>query len=70
MDHHRFYEANRAHLLSEPLLRMVQLHEKLPAIKRSRLRRAPGRSRPDKKKVRGKLAHLPPDRPLTWHRFP
>ena len=68
--YHRFYEADRAHPLSEPLLRMVRLHERLPAIKPSSLWRPPGRSRPGKKKGRGKLAHLPPDRPLIWHRFP
>ena len=68
--YHRFYAANRAHLLADSLLRMVHLHEKLPAIKRSRLQRAPGRSRPGKKKGRGRLAHLPPDRPLSWSRFP
>lgn len=68
--YHRFYEADRTHPLSKSLLRMVQLHEKLPAIKPSGLRRPSGRSRSGKKKGRRNPAPLPPDRPMTWHRFP
>ena len=68
--YHRFYEADRAHPLFEPLLRMVQLDEKLPAITPAGLRRLSGRSPSAKKKGRGKPSHLPPERPLTWHRFP
>jgi hypothetical protein len=68
--YHRFYEADRAHPLFEPLLRMVQLHEKLPAIQRAGLRRPSGRSPSAKKKGRGNPPHLPPARPVAWHRFP
>jgi hypothetical protein len=66
--YHRFYKADRAHPLSAPLLRMVHLDEKLPAIRQSLLRRPPGRSRSGKKE-RLKPAHLPPDRPMSWQPF-
>jgi hypothetical protein len=65
----RFYEVDRAHPLFGPLLRLVELNEELAAIKRSVLRRLPGRSRMQKKR-RAKRAHLPPDRPMSWQRAP
>ena len=63
----RFYEADRAHPLFDALLRIVQLNDELPAIKRSVLLRPPGRSGL-RKKPHGKRAHLMPDRPMSWQR--
>jgi hypothetical protein len=67
--YNRFYKADRVHPLFDPLLRMVQLHEKLPAVRRCVLRRPRGRSmRP--KIGRAKPALLPLVRELSWQPFP
>ena len=65
----RFYEADRAHPLSGALFWMVQLNEELPATKPHLLRRRSGR-RISRTKGRGKRAHLPLDRELSWQPFP
>jgi hypothetical protein len=58
--YNRFYEANHGHPLFDPLLRVVQRSDELPAIKRSILRGL-GTRPGSRKTIRGKPTHLPPD---------
>jgi predicted transcriptional regulator len=64
----RFYQADAGHAYSSLLLRMVALSDELPAIQHSTLCRPRGRPKLREKK-KPKRAHLPPDRPIKWHRL-
>ena len=66
--YHRFYRANRGHLMYPNLLGIVQLSETLPRAKSSALGRPVGR-RAGKMVTRHKSRPLPLDRPASWHLF-
>jgi predicted transcriptional regulator len=64
---HRFYQPNREHRLYSQLCRIVEVSERSPRTKHSKLRRLPGRVA-KKAKLR-KPPPLPRDRPINWHLF-
>ena len=65
---HRFYGANRRHPVFSELLRIVQVSERFPRVKRSELDRPRYKSR-SRKRQRRRTAHLPKDRPARWDIF-
>ena len=60
----RFYRANYGHPLFTHLAHIVQISQRLPALRRKevRVKRGQPRGRP-------KLHHLRPDNPINWHLF-
>jgi predicted transcriptional regulator len=66
--YHRFYQPNREHPLCQELFRIVELSEKLPGVKHSKLHR------PDRRVAKRPHPHKPPpmpkDLPIKWHLFP
>ena len=64
--YHRFYRANRDHVLFEHLVRIVQLSARLPNTKNSALHRKTGQAAA---KRRPRRRPMPVDRPVKWHLF-
>jgi DNA-binding transcriptional ArsR family regulator len=63
--YHRHYAANSSHALFQPLLEIVQMSDKLPAIARGGMYRADRR----RKQKRPAVRPLPPNRPMHWQIF-
>jgi hypothetical protein len=63
----RFYQANREHALYPEMCRIVEVSEKLPRARTSRLRRARGRT--GKHSRLRTVPPLPKDWPINWHLF-
>jgi hypothetical protein len=67
--YHRFYRANRDHVLFAALVEIVQANAKLPKTKHATLRR-PTRPRPSRKRSQPRHAkRLPRDFPARWDLF-
>jgi predicted transcriptional regulator len=63
--YHRFYRANRDHLLFPDLVHIVETSGKTPRFDRSAIHR-PRKTRSRRRK---KARPLPSDRPINWHLF-
>jgi len=66
--YHRFYRADRNHLLYPHLRQIVRLSEKLPRTRHSALRR-PSTGRATTSKTKPRPRRLLPERPMNWGIF-
>jgi predicted transcriptional regulator len=63
--YHRFYRANRGHLLFRDLVHIVEVSGRSARIDRDEIRLQRGR----RSRRRMQPRHLPPDRPMNWNLF-